>query len=330
MKTLLKILFWLAVIAGIVWLITLNAGSKPDHIDYGVTFSAPYAEGLGLKWKDVYISMLDDLKVKRVRLSAYWDEVEPQQGQYDFEDLNFQIDEASKRGVQIILGVGRRLPRWPECHEPGWIHGLSQQEQENEQLSYMERVVNNYQSNPNIIMWQVENEPFLSSFGICPKLNTDFLEKEIAAVKSIDYSRPVLITDSGEIDMWWDAGSYGDVFGSTFYRYVYSDKFKRYWTDHIPPWFYRFKAGSLRFVRPGKKVAIIELETEAWTTKGIINTPIDEQFKTMSLDNFNTIIKLAGDTGFNPQYLWGVEWWYWMKQQGHPEFWDRARQLFSQ
>src|SRR6185437_1616231 len=154
-----------------------------------------------------------------------------------------------------------------------------------------------YQNNPSIVMWHVENEPFLSSFGVCPKLDTNFLDKEIAAVKSLDYSRPVLITDSGEIDSWLNAGSHGDVFGSTFYRFVYSDKFHRYWTDHIPPWFYRLKAGILRFVRPGKKIAIIELETEAWTTKGIPNTPIDEQFKTMSMDNFNTILKLAKDTG---------------------------------
>ena len=73
----------------------------------------------------------------------------------------------------------------------------------------------------------------------------------------------------------------------------------------------------------------MELQAEPWTTKGIPNTPIEEQFKTMSLDKFNTITGIAYSTGFTPQYLWGVEWWYWMKQNNHPEFWEKARQLFA-
>jgi len=45
-------------------------------------------------------------------------------------------------------------------------------------------VVLKYQNEQNIIAWQVENEPFLSTFGICPKLDRALLDSEINLVKS--------------------------------------------------------------------------------------------------------------------------------------------------
>ena len=86
----------------------------------------------------------------------------------------------------------------------------------------------------------------------------------------------------------------------------------------------------MKLWRPGKKVQIAELEAEPWTTAGITNTPIDQQFGTMSLEHFKTITSYAAKTGFSPQILWGVEWWYWMKTtQGHPEFWEQAKKLIN-
>src|SRR5262249_11245346 len=112
--------------------------------------------------------------------------------------------------------------------------------------------------------------------------------------------------------------------------YVYSDVLKRYWTNfYFMPWVYRFKAGIIRLLHPGKQVIVSELEAEPWTTAGIPNTPISEQMKTMSLAHFNTITSLSAQTGFSPQILWGVEWWYWMKQHGHPEFWEAAKKLIN-
>lgn len=304
---------------------------RNSHIEYGITFSAPYAESLGLDWHQAYTTILDELHPKYLRLSAYWDSVEPSRDYFNFDDLDFQINNAQSRGVKVVLAVGRRLPRWPECHDPNWIGNLSKDELQTEQLSYMENVVRRYQNNSAIQAWQVENEPFLSTFGICPPLDKSFLDKEIDLVKNLDLARPVVITDSGELSFWLYSGGRGDIFGTTFYRYVFSDVFKRYWTNHIPAVFYRFKAGLLELLHPGKQIAIMELEAEPWTTAGIPNTPIDQQFKTMSLQNFNTIVSVAAQTGFTPQYLWGAEWWYYMKfDKQHPEFWDRAKQLLAQ
>ncbi len=329
MKPIKKVIFIFIVIVILAWLISLFA-PRSNRIEYGVTFSYPYAESLGLDWQKTYLAILDELKPGRIRLSAYWDKVEGERNKFDFSQLDFQINEAQKRNVKVVLGVGRRLPRWPECHDPVWIKDLSKDVLNTSQLSYVEQVVNHYVNNKTVVAWQVENEPFLSSFGICPPLDLNFYDTEIALVKKLDPVRPIIITDSGELSFWIHSGARGDIFGTTFYRYVYSDKFKRYWTNHIPVLYYRFKAGLLRLLHPGKPIAIMELETEPWTPRGIVNTALDEQFKTMGMDKFSEITGLAADTGFSPQYLWGAEWWYWMKTtQDHPEFWERAKGMFN-
>jgi hypothetical protein len=328
MRFVKKIIIFLAFVFLAIWLVSLFA-PKSKNIEYGITFSHPYSEGLGLDWKKTYISILDELKPKYIRLSAYWNTVEPKKGAYNFSELDFQVGEASARNTKIVLGIGRRLPRWPECHDPEWIKSLSPETLKNDQLSYIEAVVRRYQGNPNIISWQVENEAFVSVFGPCPKVDVEFLDSEIALVKKLDPPTPITITDSGELSFGYAANGRGDIFGTTLYRYVYNDVFNTYWTNHIPALFYRFKAGFFRLLRPDKKVVIMELQAEPWTTKGILDTSIEEQFKTMSMEKFSKILSVAEDTGFSPQYLWGAEWWYWMKTQGHPEFWERAKELMQ-
>lgn len=307
------------------------AGPKRSPVEYGVTFSAPYAAFLGLPWQDVYVALLDDLKVRKVRIPVYWNAVQPAPDVYRFEDLDWQLEQAELRSAQVVLVVGRRVPRWPECHEPGWLKELSSEGGSDQfLLAFLETVVGRYASSPSVSAWQVENEPFLDAFGQCPDSNPDLLDREIALVKRIDPSRPVVVTESGELSSWTRAGGRGDVFGTTFYRYVYSDLFKRYWTNHLPAWLYRLKGGWVRVRQPQKPIWVVELEAEPWTTLGVLRTPVEEQFKTMSLENFRTIIEVSGRTGYSPQYLWGVEWWYWVRQQGYPEFWEEARRLFVQ
>ena len=40
-------------------------------------------------------------------------------------------------------------------------------------------------------------------------------------------------------------------------------------------------------------------------------------------------VEFANETGFDEIYLWGAEWWYFMKEQGQPQYWDYARELFN-
>ena len=198
MRKILRIISWvlLILIIGLFLYLFVGKAKPAEKIEWGITFSKKAAMDYTVDWKKMFSSTLDDLKVKKVRLIAYWDEIEKTQGKYDFSDLDWQINEVSKRGGEIILVMGRRTPRWPECHQPEWIKDISTGQQEEEIIGYLRETVNHYKNNQSIKIWQVGNEPFLGTFGICPKLDKKFLDQEIALVKSLDFSRLIMIRES--------------------------------------------------------------------------------------------------------------------------------------
>lgn len=328
-KKVLKILsFFIFLI--LVFLGLLSFEKKPEKIKYGMSFNVPYAKELNLNWQEVYLAALDDLKIKRFRLAAHWSLIEPQKNQYNFEELDFEIEEAAKRDVEVILAIGRRLPRWPECHIPTWAIGISKEEEQAEIIEYLKIVVNRYKDYENIKYWQIENEPYLEVFAHeqCGDLDRDFLKEEIATVKEIDSSRPLLLTDSGNLGTWFGAYKNGDAFGTSVYLYFWNPELGKF-KSRLPAGFYRIKANLMQLLFGQKETFLIELSTEPWLIDPLIQTPIDLQLERMDLEKIKDIIQYAEKTYLEKQYLWGVEWWYWMKENGHPEFWDWAREIYQ-
>jgi hypothetical protein len=301
---------------------------KTSELEYGLTFSKKQAENLGFNWQTIYLSIFDDLKVKKIRLPAYWNEIEGQEGSFYWDDLDWQINEATKRQAEIILAVGARLPRWPECHFPGWTRGRLKAQIENKTLDYITEVIKRYKGNPQIKAWQIENEPFLSHFGDCPKFDKKFLDQEIELVKDLD-NRPIIITDSGELSFWIGAASRADIFGTTMYLDTYSKFFKSYIHYPIAPGFFRFKKNLVSLFAKPKNWLVIELQAEPWGPKSYQNLSQADRDKTMNLEKLKNMIKFSGQTGFREFYLWGVEWWYWELEQGRPEVWNYAKTLFN-
>ncbi|OGX07018.1 MAG: hypothetical protein A2Z88_09720 [Omnitrophica WOR_2 bacterium GWA2_47_8] len=300
----------------------------PKETVYGVTFSRPYAQSaLGLEWKEVYLAILDELEVKNIRIPIYWNEIEPEQGKFYFEDYDFIFQEAQKRGANIIPVVGQRLPRWPECHEPEWAKSLDRSLKQERIITMLKIVIDRYNGYPNIKMWQVENEPFLPWFGICPKLDKNFLKKEVELARSKS-NRPILITESGELSTWYQASRLGDYLGTTLYRKVFEENLKFYWTYPIPKSLYWIRASFNG--KPLDKVIVSELQAEPWVKNPPIPTvPLDEQYQTMNLKTFKENSEFAKSTGISEIYLWGAEWWYWLKEKkGDPNIWNEAKTLF--
>lgn len=108
-----KIFFaaFLIIAVVLIFIFGLRADLAPGLENFGVTFSRLATADFGLDWKKTYSDILDDLKVRNLRLAAYWTEIEKGQGQYSFADLDWQVAEAEKRGAKIILAIGQRLPR---------------------------------------------------------------------------------------------------------------------------------------------------------------------------------------------------------------------------
>src|SRR3989339_698348 len=185
-----------------------------------------------------------------------------------------------------------------------------------------------YSKNKNIVAWQVENEPFLSHFGDCPKLDSKFLDKEISLVKNMD-SRNIIITDSGELSIWVPAAKRADIFGTTLYRDTYSAHLKRYIHYPISPAFFRFKKKIANLFAHPSKWIVIELQAEPWAPVPFQNTDQETRDRTMSIEKFQDIIKFVQKTGFKEFYLWGVEFWYWEKEiNNNILFIEEAKKLF--
>lgn len=316
----------------LILIIIFSQGHIPakSELKYGVTFSKNQANDLGLDWKKTYLAMLDDLGVKKLRLSAYWDDIQSNEnGEYYWNDLDWQIDEASKRNVEIILAMGGRLPRWPECHYPDWANNLEKTKKEKYTIDYIDQVVNRYKNQKSIFAWQVENEAFLKFFGECPPFDSNFLDAEIAHVKKLD-SRPIVVTDSGELSVWYPAAKRADIFGTTMYRDTYSAKLKKYVHYPITPGFFRFKKNVVGLFAKPQKWVVIELQGEPWGPKQFQDLSFEERSKTMDLQKFKDMIEFSSQTGFSEFYLWGVEYWYWEKEmQGNGGIWEEARKLYQ-
>ncbi|HBI16545.1 MAG TPA: hypothetical protein DDY52_00080 [Candidatus Moranbacteria bacterium] len=330
-KKILKIILF--VFLGLVGLvlfvfivINFPVKNKFDQVDLGVTFSHRYSGDIGLDWKANYIAMLDDLKVRKIRVPVYWDLVETEKNKYDFADVDWQLEEARKRDAEIILTIGQKVPRWPECFVPKWV--ADDQERKGELIEFLKIVVKRYENNSEVKYWQVENEPFLK-FGICPELDVDLLDREIKTVRQMDKNRDIIVTDSGELSTWMPAAKRADVFGTTMYRNVYKDGWG-YYVYPVGPRFFLIKKWLIEKFANQENAIVIELQGEPWIKGWTTNQPVEEQFKSMTEAKLLANIEYAQKSGFDTIYIWGVEWWYWLKdKQNIPALWDTARESFA-
>ena len=315
----------------------IGSAPKAEKIVWGITFSQKYSQDLDLDWKENYLEILDDLKVRNIRLITHWDLIEKSPGEYHFEDLDWQIRESEKRGAKILLVIGLKTGRWPECHIPDWAKNSSKEDLKNKTLTLIKEIVLRYKDSKNIWAWQVENEPFFL-FGECPKIEEKFVKQEINLVKSLDTPatfeaemvevRPIVVTDSGEGSFWFKVARLSDIPGITMYKKVWVKHLKFYFTYPFRPVFYWRKAQIIKKLF-NKEVICTELQAEPWGPKLLYDISLNEQEKTMNLEQFQKNIEFAEKTGLKRFYLWGSEWWFWLKQNHNkPEIWEEARKLF--
>ncbi|PKL15924.1 MAG: hypothetical protein CVV49_18880 [Spirochaetae bacterium HGW-Spirochaetae-5] len=291
---------------------------------WGVTFSDLMAEDLKLDTGETLKAILKDLKPQGIRLVAYWDRIEKRKGVYDFRSLDLQMRIAAEYKTPVILAVGQRVPRWPECHIPNWA------DPKKDLLPFMKRVVKRYRGYRNILYWQVENEPFLK-FGECPKADKKLLESEIDTVRNLDPGRKILLTDGGEFGDWYRAAKRGNIFGTTLYRKVHNRFFGEI-TYPITPEIYPLKRDIVQFLtgKPDQNFIIIELGTEPWGDKQIFEMTMDEQLENFSMKNFRDNINYALECRYDVYYLWGAEWWYYLKKKhGIDGYWHYAADVFK-
>jgi len=184
-------IYFLVVILGLFLIIIccffIGFPKQAENITWGVNFSQKHTEGLGLDWRETYLAILDDLGARNIKIAAHWDFIEGKEENYYFDDLDWQIREAEKREAKIILVIGMKTPRWPECHIPEWAVNLSKEKQQEKILKLVEEIVLRYRESKAIKYWQVENEPFFS-FGECPWYDKKLRKTDILWTKPSELS----------------------------------------------------------------------------------------------------------------------------------------------
>lgn len=293
---------------------------------YGASFSVPYANYLGLKPKECLKDALTDLGVRRLRLMSYWNQIEINRGKYNFTELDWQIKMANEAGAEVTLCLGLRQPRWPENHWPDWAKNLPEDEWQTELLNYIEAVVRRYRRSRCVISYQLENEALLKNFGKNGNFDRNRLKREFRFVKSLDPSRPVIMTTSNS----WGyplLGPRPDIYGFSIYRFFYRDK--KYRQTYQRPWMFKLRAFIIKITQR-RESFIHELQAEPWGPVGIPDMSIEEQYNSVNPLSVQEAIKFANSTGLSPIDIWGVEWWYWLKiKHNKPEIWDYMSKIFQ-
>lgn len=326
----MRYLFWLVIVPLVIILLVgvvmeryLPFDSQPE---FTVAFSAAQARYLDFEPSELLRRIIDDYKPKHFRLQANWNEIEPQPGVYHFDDLDSFIALIKESGATVTLAVGRKLPRWPECHDPAWLHNLRPDEVSHKHLEMLEAVIQHYKPESAITRWQLENEP-LFSYGTCLQPNKHHLKNELALLKSLDNSRPILLTDSGELSSWWETAVLTDEQGVTFYRSTWNPAFG-YFAYPWPAYYYRWKAA---LIRPWvQKIIVSELQLEPWSPHGLKVLTLAEAQNSLSLEKFQDNIDVFRRTGFSEAFVWGVEWWYYARDKlGESAYWQAGQELFN-
>lgn len=295
---------------------------------WGASFSAKYCRELGVDPTDTLRAGLE-LGIRRLRLMSYWNECENVRGIYDFEELDAQMNLAGSYGAKVSLCIGKRQPRWPECHAPEWALKLETHERRQALYAFVEVTARRYRGHPALESWQLENEAMLKSFGHCEDgdYSRTRLGIELAIVRKTDPKHPVIMTLS---DNWSFPvrGPRPDMYAFSVYIRVLDRKGRHVGTI-FPWWWHRLRASIIQALT-GTFVFLHELQAEPWGDRPLANMSDEAQDETMNPERFEYNIAFASKVHRHPTYLWGLEWWYWRKVvRGDDAMWRAAEKVWQ-
>jgi hypothetical protein len=331
----------LGAFVGRRWYDTAPLGRPQFGISYSCA-QARYLLGQSADCSATLGAILDGLGARHVRLSLYWNEVEPRPGVFDFSQSDALIAVATAHGADVLLTVGIKAQRYPEVYLPAWLADtatLAENAVLDKQpgvhaaaLAFVRAAVQHYANNPTVAAWQVENEPFIKNFQTIHgwTVSGAMTADEATQVQSTDpLRRPVIVTHSAWTiydQSWKRVLMLGNVLGENVFT-------KKAW---LRPWWYFFPYESGPFTpdlpgqaalarRSHKQLWITELQAEPEEKRSLPNT-LDGNADSMTPESFAATLKLARRSGATRVYLWGAEWLYAVRATPRGRLlWEEAR-----
>jgi len=303
-----------------------------NKVTYGTTFSQLQCKYLQLDYKETLTNLLD-LPFDIIRVCAYWNEIEAEQGAYTFQILDWIIDAISQTDKKIILSVGIKVPRYPEFHLPGWAKSEVAHNTHDIQKScrkFTEAVLQRYKSNASITYVQIENEP-LNNMPIANNrtVDLDFYIGQIHLARSLmRKDQKLLLTNAVNIFPYsWGFDynkafftnlSLADAVGINVYTNigVKDDKYLK----PFPFFWWKLKYWYTLGRKKDTEMWVTEAQSEPWEHGSAVHTS-KSSFPSASPEQTETLIDELIYLGYKNILFWGCEQWYWHKKQGRDEWW---------
>lgn len=320
---------------------------RPTHL--GTTFSPLQCYYLGVDYQAAFREICQ-LGLTRIRLGAYWNEIERSPGQLDFSQLDWLLDEAHRNNITVALAVGMKVPRWPEFHFPGWVNDrydtksgdialdLRSPAVADLSLKFVDAVAQHYRYSPAIQYWQIENEPFTRlEIAGGRFLSPDFVRRKVALVRSnLWRSQKILLTNAihlpkpnlaEDLPAFRDSLAVADAVGFNVYTKVpwgdsgaYLEPEDAFW-NQLESW-------QREIVRDGREAWIAEAQAEPWEAKKLVaNDRAD--YPSASPRRMQLLVDRLARSEYSTVLLWGCEYWYWQKTQGRSLWWWTVKQMIG-
>ena len=355
---------WAVTVVAMVLAMTVTSGAvdvessespvvATEPTRFGVSFSQRQSDYLMLPWAKVYAATLG-LSPAVIRLGAYWDRIEHTPGSYDFSVLELQLDRAGARGMDVILTVGMKAPRWPEYYLPRWLeervvvgHGGDVSEDPEVRarvLAFVDRVVRHVRTHQAIVIWQVENEPLDPSGPNRWTIGEKLLAEEVALVRRLD-DRPIIVSTFVDVDPLMNAPwrraelrrraevilDLADILGLDLYpnRGLQLRGHDLYF--HWPVWIWEPAMLELRelALARGQSAWIMEAQAEPWEPNRLVYTDVPLSRSVQPPRAVAAVERLTA-AGYDTILLWGVEHWY-MRRERHrrTDWWNSMSMFFE-
>lgn len=328
------------------------------EVKLGLSFRPRQAEDLGLDVRDTLQALLP-YPYEVIRLSAYWDRIEPEPGAFDTTELDWQLEEAERAGKEVILCLGTvKSFGYPEYFVPPHrlasplpegqlIDGRSHPELLDSTCEHLARLVRRYRDRPAIRAWQVEHEA-VDPLGMehSWRLAASFVQAEVRTVREADPTRPVLLngflpTSTPVLaQQWWRTRDQGDslAVAEELADVVGIDFYPRHAVAALGRWsVYLDGAGGmlprmrrarlLRRCGGGREIIVSEGQAEPWEAVTVPPNPRGRVPVSCPpervIENYNACLRWTRpDEPLGAFLFWGAEYWVKRAEQGDSRYLD--------
>ncbi len=324
----------------------------------GISFRPLQAAALGLD-PEAALRALLAYPFQLIRLSAYWNRLEPEPGRFQPEELDRQLDAAERAGKQVIMCVGPvKAFGYPEFFVPPHHldrplrEGALVRPDEHRRLleagtAFVTRVVEQYRDRDAITAWQVEHEA-VDPLGMehSWRLSEAFVRAEVEAVRAADPGRPVMMngflptSTPVRVQQWWRTRDQGDslsvaqrladIVGIDFYprhALAAAGPLTLYLDGSRARWQQRRRERLLDWAaRDGRRLMMAEVQAEPWEA---VTTPPSPAGRAMYscrpedlIGNYSQCMRWSNQSGFvmDGYLFWGAEYWLLRERQGDPRY----------